>query len=199
MSIDSQYFADLYADNEDPWAFRTRWYERRKRELILACLPRQRFACIYEPACANGELSALLAQRCDRLVCQDLDRTAVDLARQRLQGLAHVSVAQAQLPADWPDQRFDLIVLSEVGYYLTVDAWREVIERARRSLTDDGGLLACHWRHAIEGCPQDGPQVQAALAEHLGLHRVILHEEADFQLAYWCRQARAIDLEETCQ
>ncbi len=38
MSLDAQYFADLYAGNDDPWAFRTRWYERRKRELTLASL-----------------------------------------------------------------------------------------------------------------------------------------------------------------
>jgi hypothetical protein len=40
MSLDAQYFADLYADSDDPWAFRTRWYERRKRDLALASLPR---------------------------------------------------------------------------------------------------------------------------------------------------------------
>ncbi|WP_313739080.1 SAM-dependent methyltransferase [Pseudomonas sp.] len=198
MSVDADYFASLYTDNDDPWAFRTRWYERRKRDLMMACLPHQRYARIFEPACANGELSALLAERCERLVCQDLDPTAVALARTRLSGFEHVSVQQARMPQDWPEQRFDLIVLSEVGYYLSAQDWRQVIERSRASLTDDGGLLACHYRHPIEGCPQDGPQVQAALAEHLGLHPVVLHEEVDFQLAYWAHQPRAVDLEETC-
>lgn len=80
MSLDPQYFADLYATSEDPWAFRTRWYEKRKRELVMACLPRQCYQRVFEPACANGELSALLAERCANLVCQDLDPTAVALA-----------------------------------------------------------------------------------------------------------------------
>lgn len=198
MSIDAQYFAELYADNDDPWAFRTRWYERRKRELIMACLPRQAYERIFEPACANGELSVLLAERCARLVCQDLDSTAVDLARQRLAAFRHVSVEQARLPADWPGERFDLIVLGEVGYYLDQTDWLQVIEQSLNSLTDDGGLLACHWRHPIDGCPQTGQQVHALLAERLPLHRVVLHEEADFQLAYWSCQSRAVDLEEAC-
>ena len=84
MSLDAQYFADLYATSDDPWAFRTRWYERRKRELVLASLPQQCYRRIFEPACANGELSILLAERCATLLCQDIDATAVSLARERL-------------------------------------------------------------------------------------------------------------------
>ncbi|AMK31263.1 Methyltransferase type 12 [Pseudomonas putida] len=80
MSLDAQYFADLYADNDDPWAFRTRWYERRKRDLALASLPRQYYERVFEPACANGELSILLSERCAELLCQDIDPTAVALA-----------------------------------------------------------------------------------------------------------------------
>ncbi|AIR91100.1 class I SAM-dependent methyltransferase [Pseudomonas cremoricolorata] len=198
MSIDAQYFAELYAGDEDPWAFRTRWYERRKRELIMACLPRQFFERIFEPACANGELSALLAERCARLVCQDLNTTAVSLARQRLAGFSHASVELGRLPADWPGERFDLIVLGEIGYYLDADDWLRVIEQSLSSLTEDGGLLACHWRHPIDGCPQDGQQVHAMLEQHLPLHRLLLHDEADFQLAYWTCRPRAIDLEERC-
>uniref|UniRef100_UPI0021B5E213 class I SAM-dependent methyltransferase n=1 Tax=Streptococcus mitis TaxID=28037 RepID=UPI0021B5E213 len=73
---------------------------------------------VFEPACANGELSVLLADRCASLLCQDLDPTAVHLARERLGAVSHASVELGRLPADWPGQTFDLIVLSEVGYYL---------------------------------------------------------------------------------
>ena len=63
MSVSPQYFEQLFEHDEDPWAFRTRWYEQRKRDLTLACLPRQYYTRIFEPACANGELSAALAER----------------------------------------------------------------------------------------------------------------------------------------
>lgn len=102
MSLDAQYFADLYASSEDPWAFRTRWYEKRKRELVMASLPRQCYQRVFEPACANGELSALLAERCADLLCQDLDPTAVGLARERLANVSHASVELGKLPGDWP-------------------------------------------------------------------------------------------------
>ncbi|MFK0310361.1 class I SAM-dependent methyltransferase [Pseudomonas sp. NPDC090233] len=198
MSLDAQYFADLYADNEDPWAFRTRWYERRKRDLLLASLPRQCYQRVFEPACANGELSAGLAERCAELLCQDLDPTAVQLARQRLAGTHNAAVATGRLPVDWPGGSFDLIVLSEVGYYLDPTDWLQVIEQSVASLTDDGGLLACHWRHPIAGCPQDGREVHHLLARHLPLYPVVRHEEADFLLEYWSCQPRVVDLSETC-
>lgn len=198
MSVDSQYFADLYAGNDDPWAFRSRWYERRKRELLVASLPRQRYERAFEPACANGELSVLLAERCAELVCQDLDPTAVELARQRTAGMAHVSVERGRLPGDWPAERFDLIVLSEVGYYLDPTDWLQVLEQAVASLDDDGGLILCHWLHPIAGCPQNGRQVHAMLARYLPLYAQFRHEEADFLLEYWSCQPRVVDVDERC-
>nr|WP_314484464.1 class I SAM-dependent methyltransferase [uncultured Pseudomonas sp.] len=198
MSIDAQYFADLYAANEDPWAFRTRWYEKRKRDLLMASLPRQCYERVFEPACANGELSALLAERCAELVCQDLDPTAVGLARDRLADVRHARVELARLPADWPGGRFDLIVLSEVGYYLDPTDWLQVIEQSAASLSYDGSLLACHWKHPIAGCPQDGREVHRMLSKHLPLYPVFCHDEADFIMAYWSNQPSVVDLDETC-
>ncbi|HYQ55006.1 MAG TPA: class I SAM-dependent methyltransferase [Pseudomonas sp.] len=198
MSLDAHYFADLYAHDEDPWAFRTRWYERRKRDLLMACLPRQYYQRVFEPACANGELSAALAERCAELLCQDLDPTAVRLACDRLAAMPNATVVKGRLPVDWPGGRFDLIVLSELGYYLDPTDWLQVIEQAVGSLTCDGGVLACHWLHPIAGCPQDGRQVHHLLARHLPLYPVCRHEEADFVLEYWSCQPSVVDLQETC-
>jgi len=198
MNVDAQYFAGLFAASDDPWAFRTRWYEKRKRDLIMAGLPRQFYERVFEPACANGELSAALADRSAALVCQDLDPTAVALARQRLATLPHVQVEQGRLPGDWPGGSFDLIVLGEIGYYLDPEQWLRVIEQSVASLTPDGGLLACHWLHPIEGCPQQGREVHALLDQRLPLYRVLRHEETDFLLEYWSCQPSVIDLDETC-
>ncbi|MFJ4347700.1 class I SAM-dependent methyltransferase [Pseudomonas sp. NPDC089401] len=198
MSLDARYFADLYASNEDPWAFRTRWYEKRKRELVMASLPRQCYPRVFEPACANGELSALLAERCGELLCQELDPTAVALARERLAGAGNASVEPARLPGDWPGGRFDLIVLSEIGYYLDPTDWLQVIEQSAASLSCEGELLACHWKHPIAGCPQNGREVHQLLARHLPLYPVFRHDEADFVLECWSCQPSVVDLDETC-
>ena len=142
MSVDDRYFDGLFAGNDDPWAFRERWYEQRKRAITLAALPRPHYRAIFEPGCANGELSAELAGRCDRLLCCDTADAAVRLARTRLSLFDHAEVRQSRLPGDWPEEKFDLIVFSEIGYYLDRDDLTAVAQRMGQSLAADGRVPA---------------------------------------------------------
>lgn len=192
MSVEDRYFEGLFAGNNDPWGFRQRWYEQRKRLVTLAALPRPHYRTIFEPGCANGELSAALAERCDQLLCCDTSAAAVNLARTRLSLFDHAEVRQCRLPGDWPAEKFDLIVFSEIGYYLDRQDLTEVIHRISDSLTADGQLLACHWRPVIEGCPLNARQVHDLIHEQLHLPRVVLHQEADFLLEVWSREPRSV-------
>lgn len=192
MSVEDRYFDGLFSGNDDPWAFRQRWYEQRKRAITLAALPRPHYRAIFEPGCANGELSAELASRCDRLLCCDTAAAAVALARTRLSLFDHAEVRQSRLPAEWPEEKFDLIVISEIGYYLDADDLKRLIVKAEQSLTADGQLLACHWRPPIDGCPLNARQVHDLLHEQLHLPRLVLHQEADFLLELWSREPRSV-------
>ena len=40
-SLTVDYFDRVYASSDDPWGFASRWYERRKRQLTMASLPRE--------------------------------------------------------------------------------------------------------------------------------------------------------------
>jgi SAM-dependent methyltransferase len=196
VSLPADYFDELFADSDDPWAFRTRWYEQRKRDLTLAALPRQRYARVFEPGCANGELSLRLAQRCDALLCMDMSARAVELARGRLSQYPRAEVIEGRLPQDWPEEKFDLIVISEWAYYLEPALFIEVIERIASSLTPEGAVLACHWLHPIEGCPMLGREAHALLDKHLATQRTVQHEETDFLLEMWSNKPGGIDLDE---
>ncbi len=196
MSLPADYFEELFANSDDPWAFRTRWYEQRKRDLTLAALPRQHYGRVFEPGCANGELSLRLAQRCDALVCMDLSARAVELARQRLGQLPHAQVVQGCLPVDWPQGAFDLIVISEWAYYLEPAKFIQVVERIAESLNSGGAVLACHWLHPIEGCTMGGREAHTLLAKHLPFQRTLRHKETDFLLEMWSTRPGGIDLEE---
>lgn len=190
-SLTSEHFDAMYRGNPDPWSFRSSWYERRKRDLILASLPRSRFASGYEPACANGETSAELAGRVDSLLCSDFSAEALALARRRLAGLEQVRLARHCLPAEWPQQRFDLIVLGEMGYYLAPGDWATLCQRAAASLGPAGVLVACHWRHPIEGCALAGDAVHECLERAMAAAPRISHVEPDFRLELWLDEAAA--------
>src|SRR5580658_8155643 len=128
MTLDRSYFERLYDDHDDPWGFRTRWYEARKRRLTMAALPAQRYGSVFEPGCSIGLLTADLAERSDRVVAMDISARALQQARSGLP--ASVELRRGAVPSDWPAGKFDLIVLSEVGYYLDVDDCRLLAELA---------------------------------------------------------------------
>jgi SAM-dependent methyltransferase len=175
-TLGPEYFEDMYAEAPDPWGFTSRWYERRKYALSLAMLPREHYAHAFEPGCSIGVFTALLTPRCDRLLACDASAEAVRRARRRAPG---ATIEQRMIPAQWPSGTFDLIVLSELLYYLGGDDLPRVLDLAAGSLTDGGTLLAVHWRHPVADYPRTGDDVHAAL-ENTGLSRLARHVEADF-------------------
>jgi SAM-dependent methyltransferase len=173
------YFDDRYDVSDDPWLLENRFYERRKRELLLACLPRARFARAFEPGCAGGALTVGLAQRCDEVLAWDIARRAVTLAGTRVP--VNVSVVQRAFPAQRPAGRFDLIVISEMGYYCAEPA--KLSDAVSGLLAPAAVLVACHWRHPARGYPQTAEAVHAALA--VGRPHLAHHVEEDFLLDVW--------------
>lgn len=157
---------DLHAVEADPWGADTRFYEARKRALLLAALPRARFRHGLEVGSSTGALAADLAERCDELLVLDASPSAVAAARERLAGSAGVTVRRAAVPAQWPAPPaggFDLVVLSEVGYFLSPVDLDDVVELVRATLAVDGVLVLAHWRHEVEGWPLDGTAVHATV------------------------------------
>jgi len=193
MSTSRIYFDDLYRNNDDPWRYRTSWYERRKRDLVLASLPRERYESAFEPACSNGELSAMIARRCTRLLACDVSEAAVRSASERLADTSNITLEQRAVPDDWPtDARFDLIVISELAYYLSPEATATLAQLASTSLSDDGAFVACHWRHPFEGKLQSAEDIHATFDAAFHGVRIVQHAEADFILDVWSKDGRSI-------
>jgi SAM-dependent methyltransferase len=177
------FFDDFYRDNgPDPWGYTDRWYEERKRAVTLACLPRRTFHSAVEVGCSVGVLTEQLAARCHSLLAVDVAKAAVDEARRRTAGMPGVEVRQMQTPTEWPDGTFDLIILSEVGYYLDGPGVEQLLERCLSSLTPDGVLLLCHWRHPVADYPLRGDEVHRLALARADLAPLVRHEEEDFLL-----------------
>jgi LmbE family N-acetylglucosaminyl deacetylase/SAM-dependent methyltransferase len=188
-SLPAAYFDTLYdgARGRAPWGLDGGWYEQRKRALLLSALPSERYDLAVEPGCAVGLLTVELAARCRNVVAIDVSAEAVRATRERVAGadqLGTVDVRQGAIPDGWPilDRSPDLVVLSEVGYYLDTADWDATVALVVGSLAPGGHVVACHWRHAAPGYPATADQVHAALRRQGGLTLLSRHEEEDFLL-----------------
>lgn len=175
---------DLHRSAADPWGVEDRWYEQRKRELLLAVLPRRRFRRGVEIGCSTGALTLALAPRCESLVALEASPTALAAARARLADEPHVELVGAKAPAGWPPapDGVDLVVLSEVGYFLSPAALDELAGLVRTDLTEDGVVLLCHWRHEIEGWVMNADEVHARAVAGLGLPVLASYADRDVEV-----------------
>ena len=157
MSTGYGYFQRMYVE-EDPWAFATSAYEQHKYAVTIACLPRERYRRVFEPGCSIGVLTEQLADRADEVVVVDLHPRPLEQARNRLRRHGNVQIEQMVVPGEWPAGTFDLVVLSEVAYYMDDDDHRALVERVVSSLEPGGDLALVHWRGETD-YPQSGDQV----------------------------------------
>lgn len=184
------HFETLYAADDDPWDVRGTWYERRKRAVLLASLGRERYRSAFEPGCGNGEMTAALARRCDRLLACDGSASAVAAAQRRLQAPDRAEGAlrleQRSLPGQWPrEEKFDLIVVSELAYYFDAAALDAMLALARANLDADGELLMCHYLPGFDDRVIATDAAHAAAGRLPGLVRAVQHRERDFLLETW--------------
>jgi len=191
-AVDTAYFEQLYAQQDDPWGVATHWYEARKRAVLLASLPGARLGRVFEPGCASGVLTQALAERAEHVLATDLSVKALDAARARFDraGVRNVTLARAVLPEEWPvadHPAFDLVVLSELGYYFDASSWDRMAARAVTSLAPGGTIVACHWLHPFGERRLDTHVVHGAIARQPGLFPLVDHAEQDFLLQVWSR------------
>jgi predicted TPR repeat methyltransferase len=145
------YFETLYAANADPWRVASSDYEARKYVASLAALPQPRYAAALDVGCTIGVFTRELAGRCDRVAGLDVSPAAVEAAAARCRDLPHVTFATTQVPQEWPEGTFDLIVLSEILYYLSDADLAALAVRVKSSLAPGGTLLLVHWTGSDAG------------------------------------------------
>ena len=137
-------FEALYGADPDPWRMETSVYEAAKYDATLAALPHERYERGLEIGCSIGVLTMRLAERCERLTAVDVSSTALARARAR-RGADRIEWCCAEVPGGWPDGPRDLIVLSEVLYFLEPDEVRGLARLAARDLDADGTIVLVNW------------------------------------------------------
>lgn len=173
---------DAPHEEPDPWGYETHWYEKRRRALIAALLPGEKLGRVLEIGCSTGLITQMLAARARHVLAIDVSPKAVSLARERLQGLDHVEIVQADITQDWPARSFDQILLCDVAYYLDAGQLGQLARNIRIQASADCVLLLAHWRHPFAQVITPAPAAHDLLAEVTGFARLAGYQDHDLSI-----------------
>jgi SAM-dependent methyltransferase len=123
----------------------------------------------------------MLAERCEHLLSMDISETALAQARQRLSGSSNVEFLHGGIPGDFPAGNFDLIIMSEVGYYLSSGDLKRTRDLILQALAPKGLLILVHWTHFVADYPLTGDEVHE-LFSTIGLTNIHANRTADYRI-----------------
>jgi SAM-dependent methyltransferase len=159
-------FERFYAASDDPWKLESDRESRKYAELLRACGDGP-FGRALEIGCAIGVFTEMLAPRCSDLLALDISGIAVARARARVGRYGHVRCERRTLPAEMPQESFDLMVASDILYYWPLPVVASAARIFEAHLAPGGRLVFLHWR----GRPDanlSGDEVHEALTGELG-------------------------------
>lgn len=103
-----------------------------------------------------------------------------------------MTLALHAVPQDWPDEQFDLIVISELAYYLDQTTLNVLARRCAASLAGHGTLLLCHWKPPFADRVLSTDQAHATFRALPRMRQLLRHEEDDFLLEILSPDARSV-------
>lgn len=178
VSLTPDYFAGLYAGEPDPWRFATSPYERDKYAATLASLPRARYAAGLEIGCSIGVFTQRLAERCETLLALDVVPSVIEAARARCAACPQVRFALGAVPEAWPEGRFDLVVISEVAYFLDRADLVRLAGRVAAALRPEGDVVLVHWTGPTD-YPLSGDEAAEGFIANAGFARILRQERRE--------------------
>jgi 2-polyprenyl-3-methyl-5-hydroxy-6-metoxy-1,4-benzoquinol methylase len=181
------FFEAKYQQSPDPWDFAHSDYELARYDAILAALNHRRYRNAIEPGCSIGVLTERLATLTDQLLAFDFSPAAAAQAAARCARLPNVTVTCAPLDDHTAFTDFDLVVLSEIGYYFSAADWHHLTARIVDSLAPGATLLAEHWLGHSPDQILSGDQVHDILLTLPGLTLQHSERHEAFRLEVWER------------
>jgi predicted TPR repeat methyltransferase len=91
----------------------------------------------------------------------DLVDTVLDRARRDAGYVSNIIFERMEVPREWPKGDFDLIVLSEVLYYLSPSDLERTADLAAGALTPDGVIILVNWL-GTTAAPHSGDEAAEA-------------------------------------
>ena len=193
--LPADHFELKYAREPDPWRYVSSPYEHEKYEATLGALPDSNYGRALELGCSVGVFTARLAERCSSVDAPDCSPSALTAAKRRCGGLAGVDFTCCSLPDGFPVERgaWNLIVMSELGYYLTPPQLRQLRSLIIAALAENGDLVLVHWLGNSEDHRMSGDAVHDTfVTQSRDLHHLCGVRRAEYRLDVFRRRGSAL-------
>lgn len=171
-------FFDHFFDEGDPFGFDRNPEEQLKFARTLEVCGDGPLGRVLELGCAVGSFTELLAPRADDVVALDISQSAVDQVVERTRQYSNVRAVAMNIPDEYPAGTFDLVVASDVLYYLPVEVLQRCLERIEASIAEGGAFVAVHYVPRM-GSVLNGDEAHDVVTAHTVLEHV-LSERAEF-------------------
>ena len=171
-------FFQHFFDEGDPFGFDVNPVEQLKFRRTLEVCGEGPLGRVLEIGCAVGSFTELLAPRATDVLALDVSPAAVEQVARRLRDHPNVRSQAMTIPAEFPGGTFDLVVASDVLYYLPVEDVQRCLERIEAAVAEGGALVAVHYVPRM-GSLLDGDETHDILTAHTKL-RHVLGERTEF-------------------
>lgn len=118
-----------------------------KFNLAFDHINERRYDSILEIGCGDGYFLQIYFPLSEtRILATDISKLALKMAKERLGDQRNIEFRQFDLLVDDLDERFDLVICSEVLCYFTLEQLVSIIPKILRCLKENGILLSIHVR-----------------------------------------------------
>lgn len=165
-------FFDHFFDQGDPFGFDRNPEEQFKFARTLEVCGDGPLGRVLELGCAVGTFTEVLAARAGDVLALDVSQAAVDQVLERTHEHANVRAVAMSIPGEFPDGVFDLVIASDVLYYLPVVELKRCVERIEASLAGGGAFVAVHYVPRM-GSVLNGDEAHDVIVAHTSLTHVL--------------------------
>lgn len=138
----------VFGRGRDPFKYSDSPYERDRLEAMSAAVADRRYKSVLELGAAEGHFTGRLAEIAETVVAVELSAVAAGRLRQAFRNRPGVAIIESDLRDFAPSEKFALIVLGDVLYYLDKPLVRgefeAVFPKLASWLAPGGRLLLAH-------------------------------------------------------
>lgn len=175
-------FEQRFRESSDPWQTFTSRPEAVKRAQILRAIGTRRWGRGLELGAGNGSNSAALAARVGRLDVCEATAAGRALIGQATAACSNIRLWRHVVPERFPGDRYDLIVIAELLYYLRREDLGRLADEITRTLRPAGRLILVHHHCRFPDATLDGARVHPWLTERI---RTRLHPSLHRRTRHW--------------